>query len=131
MVKSLPWTKHVIIALWKYSQSLWKFRNGVKYGHTAEEAKTKELAHLQQQVTHEFELYEEDPFLISPQFRSLFTNKDLPTRLQMGRDALSSRLRSVKEAKRHQENFRASLTKIKGTSLGQSHANTAGNLTIT
>ncbi len=32
----------------------------------------------------------------------------------MGRDSLNSWLRSVAEAKRHQDNFRASLTKIKG-----------------
>lgn len=35
-------------------------------------------------------------------------------RLSMGRDSLTSWLRSVKEAKRHQENFRASLTKLPG-----------------
>jgi hypothetical protein len=36
----------VVIALWTFAVSLWKFRNGEVYGHTAEEEKVKEHTHL-------------------------------------------------------------------------------------
>ncbi len=40
------WAKQVVKLLWGYSISLWKFRNGEVYGHTAEEEKGKERARL-------------------------------------------------------------------------------------
>ncbi len=33
-VHSASWSKQVVISIWEYSTSLWKFRNGEVYGHT-------------------------------------------------------------------------------------------------
>jgi hypothetical protein len=111
-IDALPWAKGTILALWDYSTSPWKFRNGVVHGTSKEERAEKELISLQSQVEQQYRLYGTDKFLISPQFTSLFTKKTLQERLQMGRDSLSSWLRTVEEAKRHQQNFRKSLTKL-------------------
>jgi hypothetical protein len=118
-ITAAPWAKQVIIVLWEYSTNIWKFRNGVKHGHTKEEAIEKELESLRQQVNLEFSLYSQDPFIIPSQFRHLFHSTRLADKLQMGRDSLHCWLRTVKEAKRHQSNFQASLTKISGRLFGQ------------
>jgi hypothetical protein len=78
--KTTPWVKQVITAIWHYSSSIWKFCNGIKYGHTKEEAIEKELADLHHQVSNEYALYTKDPFIISSQYRYLFDNKDLQDR---------------------------------------------------
>ncbi len=111
-MNALPWATQVVRALWDYSSALWKFCNGVKYGHTQAEAIEKELRGLQHQVRTEFKLHDQDPFIVSPQFQYLYENKDIEQRLLMGRDSLNSWIRSVNEAKKHQGNFRASLKKI-------------------
>ncbi len=105
------WTKNIILKLWEYSISLWKFRNGIVHGTTAKEQAEKRLASLRAQVTEEYQLYEADPFIVSPQYNSLFLKKTLQDRLKMSQDSLSSWLRSVKEAKQFQCVFRASLQK--------------------
>ena len=80
-------------------------------GTTAKEQAEKRLASLRAQVTEEYQLYEADPFIVSPQYNSLFLKKTLQDRLKMSQDSLSSWLRSVKEAKQFQCVFRASLQK--------------------
>jgi hypothetical protein len=60
----------------------------------------------------EYGLYAEDPFIVSPQFATLFTKSTLQERREMDRDSLACWLRSVEEAKRHQSVFRQSLGKI-------------------
>ncbi len=102
----------MVKALWEYSISVWKFRSGEVYGHTIEEGKEKERSNLQHRVEIEYGLYAEDPFLVSPQFATLFTKKTLQVRRDMDRDSLACWLRSVEEAKRHQSVFRQSLGKI-------------------
>ncbi len=82
------------------------------YGDTKEEAKARELETLHTKVRLEFKLNAIDPFSVSPRFSSLFTKKLLANRLEMDRDSLSCWLHSVEEAKRHQLNFRASLTTL-------------------
>lgn len=98
--------------MWTYLVSLWKFHNGVKYGHTKLEAIKKDITNLRNQVLHEYSLYDKDPYIISSQFQHLFLGKDLSLRLSMCRDSLQSWLHSVHEAKRHQEYLGASLRKI-------------------
>jgi hypothetical protein len=117
------WAVKVIKALWTYSTALWKFRNSVVYGATKEDAKAKELEHLHQRVRHEYHLFSNDPFLVSPQFASLFSKKSLQERLRMDIDSMTCWLRSVEEAKHHQANFRASLSKLSSRFfLNQSNA---------
>jgi hypothetical protein len=112
LVSATPWATKLIIHLWEYSSELWKFRNGVNYGHTQAEAIERELAHLCEQVSVEFSLYHSDPFIISPQFNHLYHSKDHSERHLMGRDSLNCWLRSIQEAKKHQATFRSSLTKL-------------------
>jgi hypothetical protein len=81
--------------------------------HTKAENIEKELTNLQQQVTSAYQQYNKDPFIIPAQFRYLFLTKDANECMRMGRDSLRCCLRSVGEAKPHQENFVASLAKIK------------------
>jgi hypothetical protein len=111
-VNALPWAAQVVRSLWDYSTAIWKFRNGVKYGHTQAEAIEKELKDLQHQVRTEFKLHDHDPFKVSPQFKYQYANKEIKQRLLMGRDSLNSWIWSVNEAKKHQEYFCASLKKI-------------------
>ncbi len=33
-IRATPWATQVVRLIWTYSSNLWKFRNGVKYGHT-------------------------------------------------------------------------------------------------
>ncbi len=101
-LRATSWAKLVVKALWEYSISLWKFRNGEVYGHTIEEGKEKEWSNLQHRVGIEYGLYAEDPFIVSPQFATLFTRKTLQERREMDRDSLACWLRSVEEAKWHQ-----------------------------
>jgi hypothetical protein len=108
------WAVKVIKALWTYSTALWKFRNSVVYGATKEDAKAKEMEHLHQRVRHEYHLLANDPFLVSPQLASLLSKKSLQERLRMDIDSMTCWLRSVEEAKHHQTNFRASLSKLSG-----------------
>jgi hypothetical protein len=107
------WIKKVIVAMWAYSTTLWKFRNSIVHGASKEEEKEKRLEQLHQHVCHEYSLYESDPFLISPQFASLFTKKSINDRLCMDIDSLTCWLRSVEEAKWHQLHFRASLNSLR------------------
>ena len=69
--------------------------------HTRAESRAKEAAQLSSQVEHEFDLYQRDTFIVSPQFAYLFTKKTK----RMDRDAISSWLRTVAETKRHQMIF--------------------------
>jgi hypothetical protein len=56
----------VIIALWAYSTSLWKFQNSIVYG-ASKEAKLKELDLLWQQMSKDFLLYAKEPHcVVSP-----------------------------------------------------------------
>ncbi len=109
--ESSNWVKRLILKVWDYSISLWKFRNGIVHGTTKQENIEKCLAELRNKVSEKYAEYAKDPFIISPKFNSLFLKKSLEDRLKMSRDSLASWLRSVKEAEAYQGVFRASLTK--------------------
>jgi hypothetical protein len=110
-MESPIWVKRMIIKVWDYSISLWKFRNGIVHGTTKQENIEKCLAELRTKVSEKYAEYARDPFIISPKFNSLFLKKSLEDRLKMSRDSLSSWLRSVKEAEVYQGVFRESLVK--------------------
>jgi hypothetical protein len=111
-VQTELWAKNLVRVIWAYSKSLREYRNGEVHGHTLEEEKLREKERLQSQVEEEFSLYHKDPFIVSPQFAYLFTTKTKEEHQWMDRDALSSWLHTVAEAKSHQLNFRQSLTKL-------------------
>jgi hypothetical protein len=92
------WAKQLIRALWEYSASLWRHRNGEVYGHTVEEKRENERQQLQNKIEQEFREYKANPFVVSPQHISLFTRRTLRDRKRMDRDSMASWLRSVEEA---------------------------------
>jgi hypothetical protein len=107
------WAKTVISQLWTYSMSLWKFRNGIVHGHTAEETKCKEADALWHRIKEEYASYLADKYIVSPQYSFLFTNRTLQETLSMDRDSMSSWLRTVVIARENQMIFRSSLPTIK------------------
>jgi hypothetical protein len=107
------WAKEVVRALWEYSKTLWTYRNGVVHGTTGEEEILRDREKLGQQVDDAFNQFQSVSFIVySPQFSFLFTKKSKDDRKQMDRDAITSWLRTVAEAMKHQEKFRESLTKL-------------------
>jgi hypothetical protein len=94
----LRWRSNLITLLWEYTRSLWKHRNGTVYGHSAEDTKVKERQSLQEEVAAEYAEYTEDNFLISQNFRYLFTKKSLEERQAMDCDGIKCWLHTVKEA---------------------------------
>jgi hypothetical protein len=93
--------------------SLWKFRNGIVHGHTAEETKCKEADALRHRIKEEYASYLADKYIVSPQYTFLFTNRTLQEALSMDRDSMSSWLRTVVIARENQMIFRSSLPTIK------------------
>jgi hypothetical protein len=109
--ESSTWVKRLILKVWDYTISLWKFCNGIVHGTTKKENIEKCLAELWNKVSEKYAEYAKDQFIISPKFNSLFLKKSLEDRLKMSRDSLASWLLSVKEAEAYQGVFRASLAK--------------------
>jgi hypothetical protein len=107
------WSKTVILHLWTYSISLWKFRNGVVHGHTSNEAKQREFDTLHSQVRAELAAYRTDKFIVSPEFSFLYTRKTEEERMLMDRDSLAAWLRSIKAAKTHHQILQQTLPTIK------------------
>ena len=92
-----------IQCLWEYSQSIWEHRNGILHGTTIEEAKAKEAAALQSEITKAYEEYEVDNFIIPNHLRYLFTSRTLHHRLNQDIDSMICWLRSYNEAKSTQK----------------------------
>ncbi len=84
----LRWGSTLITLQWEYTHSLWKYRNGIVYGHSTEDTKAKERRHLQEKVAAEYAEYTDDNFLISQNFRYLFTKKSLEERQAMDCDGI-------------------------------------------
>jgi hypothetical protein len=74
--------------------------------------KAKERRHLQEKVAAEYAEYTNDNFLISQNFRYLFTKKSLEERQAMDCDGIMCWLRTVTEAKKEQQMFRERLSKM-------------------
>lgn len=75
-VPTNPWAKTVIQRICHYySTSHWKFHNGVVHGHSIEDTKQKEFAILHKQVQEAYYTYHLDPYVVSPQFSYVFTQK--------------------------------------------------------
>jgi hypothetical protein len=108
----LKWGSNLITLLWDYTRSLWKHRNGTVYGHTVEDTRVKERQKLQEEVAVEYAEYTKDNFLISQNFRYLFTKKSLEEWQAMDCDGIMCWLRTVKEAKKEQQMFRERLSKV-------------------
>jgi hypothetical protein len=94
----LQWTSIFIAALWSFSTSMWKHRNEVVHGATVEEQTQWQLTQLRSQITSYYAKYAENPALVLPRHRCLFTSRTEEERHQSSYDSMSAWLRSVDEA---------------------------------
>jgi hypothetical protein len=96
------WTKRLIVALWCYTEHLWKDRNGVVHGKDKDEQKRLMRDTLLLQVADEYENYNKDPFIISRSMSYLFDKHSIQDRLLMNSETLQCWLCSVAEARQLQ-----------------------------
>jgi len=94
----LHWSSLLISALWKYSRTLWRFRNGIIHGATVAEQANKQIEQLRTKITNYYETYADNPDIVLPRHASLFTTKSMSDRLQATYDSMTAWLRSVEEA---------------------------------
>jgi ribonuclease HI len=104
-LNQVAWASKLIIYLLEFTDSLWKFRNGVIHGHNLAETHKKRLEGLKQKISSAFSHYRDDPFIISRHQSSLF-NKPFEEIIQMDLDYLQSWLRTFDEAVLTQQDFR-------------------------
>jgi hypothetical protein len=76
--ETIMWAKHVILSVWDYASSLWKYCNAVVYRATKEQLSQKALLELQAQVTATYWEFSEDPFIVSSKFNFLSLSKKDP-----------------------------------------------------
>jgi hypothetical protein len=113
---SLYWASIFIMALWKYSKALWAFQNEIVHGATVEEQVNQQLDTLQQQIINYYRAYADNPNMILPRHRSLFTSRTIEERLSSPYDIMAAWIRSVKEAiqvlQRHTASLRTAAQQI-------------------
>jgi len=91
------WSKKVILALWKYSQSLWESRNAVVHGQTLIQRESKSLKLLRDRAKSHYIAYTKDPHIV-PSSRTYLFDRPLPNLQQLSRQQLQSWINSVEEA---------------------------------
>ncbi len=62
----LQWASLLVAGLWRFSSSIWHFRNEVVHGATVEEQAQRRLASLRAQSTQYYNTYLENPHIILP-----------------------------------------------------------------
>jgi hypothetical protein len=102
----LQWASVLIAALWRYSKTLWRFRNEVVHGSTVEEQAKLQLQTLNNKLESYYQRYLHNPDIVLARHQFLFTSRSLEDRLKSSYDAKAAWLRSVEEAMKvlqHQE----------------------------
>jgi len=66
------WTAGLVQALWSFTRSMWKCRNEVIHGATAEEQVTRHLNTMPEEVTSHYTAFLADPSILFPRYHSLF-----------------------------------------------------------
>jgi hypothetical protein len=74
------WTKHLVVALWTHTKSIWKYRNRIIHGHDIAEQKQRDRTSLMEQVEEAYATYNEDPFIIPRSMMYLFDKHILADR---------------------------------------------------
>lgn len=91
------WSSLMVSLLWKYSLSLWGYRNAVVHGSNYEESTFKRLQEIQSKVSAAYDTFSSDPNPFLPRHHYLF-NTPLRTRLRSSYDNMQCFLHSVMEA---------------------------------
>jgi hypothetical protein len=92
------WTAQVILSVWKFSRSLWSYRNIIVHGATDQEIATKIRGTLDDQARSFYNTFHTSPQFILPCHHYLFTSRSLEQRLRLDFDSLSCWIRSVEDA---------------------------------
>ena len=87
----------MVSLLWKYSLSLWGYRNAVVHGSNYEESAFKHLQEIQSKVSAAYDSFSSDPNSFLPRHHYLF-HTPLRTCLHSSYDNMQCFLRSVTEA---------------------------------
>jgi hypothetical protein len=82
------WVKHLILAIWEYSRSIWKERNERVHGTKTTDISLKEIKALQAAAKDLPRKLEKDPFLITQSQRHQL-DRPWPYRQHLTRDALA------------------------------------------
>jgi hypothetical protein len=86
------WTAHTITCLWKYTRSIWGYRNTVVHGATDKEKADKIIEQTTTKVREFYTKFHSTPSFILQRHHYLFTSLTLPQRLKLDID------RSVEDA---------------------------------
>jgi hypothetical protein len=106
------WSNQLITQLWKFSKSVWAYRNAVVHGQTEHLKVSKERLQMQAEVCLHFAAYQDNPHYIPQNRTSLFDRGEEAT-LALRRDAMVSWLALVEEVVlTHQQRQTANTTKI-------------------
>ncbi|MFN9982924.1 MAG: hypothetical protein ACK53Y_23550, partial [bacterium] len=92
----------LVLYLLHYAQQLWTYRCGVIHGNDKEETRRRHREDLLQQIQVAYEEFNNDPFCVPSNWRSLF-HRPLNTYYMSDRDMLACWLRSFSEAMQQQE----------------------------
>jgi len=95
---ALQWASILIVALWRFSKSLWQHRNGTVHGATVEEQALRKLQSVRERITTFYNSYSENHNIVLPRHQYLFHNHTLEERLGASFDNMSAWIRSVEEA---------------------------------
>jgi hypothetical protein len=96
---SKTWTTQAVSQLWKFTRSLWAYRNTVVHGATDKEIANKIRTEITTKVTSLYTEYQANHNIILPKHKYLFSSRTLEQRLQLDIDSLHCWLRSVDDAK--------------------------------
>ncbi len=69
---STTWTTQVIPLIWKYTRSLWNYRNTVDHGATDQEVANKIRASIAEKVTFLYHKFNTSPHFIFQRHHHLF-----------------------------------------------------------
>jgi hypothetical protein len=92
------WTTQTINCLWKYTRSLWGFRNTVVHGATDQEMADKIREQTAAKIRNFYSTFHTTPHFILQCHHYLFTSRTLHQRLQLDIDSMNCWIRSVEDA---------------------------------
>jgi hypothetical protein len=94
----LQWSSLLIATLWRFSCSLWKYRNEVVHGATVEDQVQLQLSQLQEKIVQYYTAYEENPSIVLPRHQIMFTSRTMEERIKTSYDSMAAWICSVDEA---------------------------------
>jgi len=86
----LQWSSLLIAALWRFSRSLWKYRNEVVHGATVDDQAQLQLSQLREKIVQHYTAYEENPSIVLPRHQILFTSRTVEERIKTLYDSMAA-----------------------------------------